>query len=39
MDACESEGLYQKFIKNNGILEKIQKELEEYLETKRSAFP
>ena len=39
MDACESEGLYQKFIKNNGILEKIQKELEEYLETKRAAFP
>jgi len=38
-DACSSEALLGRFQGNNKILEDIQKGLEDYLETKRAAFP
>lgn len=37
-DACGNEDLLKKFVMYNKILEDIQKCLENYLETKRSAF-
>ena len=39
LDTCASEGLLRRFQSNNKMLEEIQKCLEDYLETKRSAFP
>ena len=39
VECCASEELLRKFQKNNKELEEIQKCLENYLETKRSAFP
>ena len=39
VEVCVSEGLLKRFQSNNNDLEKIQKRLENYLETKRSAFP
>lgn len=38
IDSCVSEGLLDKFKKNNKILEEIKKSLDEYLESKRLAF-
>ena len=38
IDCCASEELLKKFIKNNQTLDEIQKQLENYLETKRRAF-
>jgi len=38
-DACGSEALLGRFQANNKALEDIQKGLEDYLETKRAAFP
>lgn len=38
-DCCNSEELLRKFQNNNKTLEDIQKSLENYLETKRAAFP
>jgi dynein heavy chain len=38
-DACSSEALLGRFQGNNKALEDIQKGLEDYLETKRAAFP
>lgn len=38
-DCCNSEDLLKKFQLNNKVLEDIQKGLENYLETKRTAFP
>lgn len=38
-DCCNSEELLKKFQVNNKILEDIQKSLDNYLETKRAAFP
>mmetsp|Transcript_11712 Transcript_11712/g.17853 ORF Transcript_11712/g.17853 Transcript_11712/m.17853 type:complete len:332 (-) Transcript_11712:8215-9210(-) len=38
-DACSSEALLGRFQGNNKSLDDIQKSLEDYLETKRSAFP
>jgi len=38
-DICASEELLKKLQANNNILEEIQKSLENYLETKRAAFP
>lgn len=37
--ACGSEGLLMRFRKMNSNLEEIQRCLENYLETKRAAFP
>jgi dynein heavy chain len=39
IEACASEALLGKFQNNNKSLDEIQKCLEDYLETKRSAFP
>lgn len=39
LDACASDGLLLKFQNANSTLEDIQKSLEDYLETKRAAFP
>ena len=39
IEACVSEGLLEKFKRNNKILEEIKKSLDEYLESKRLAFP
>ena len=39
LDVCESETLLSKFQSANKALEDIQKQLEDYLETKRAAFP
>ena len=39
IDSCTSEGLLDKFIKNNKTLDQIKKSLDEYLESKRSSFP
>ncbi len=39
LEACTKEGLCAEFKAHNGTLEKIQKSLEEYLETKCMAFP
>ena len=39
LDTCASDGLLRRFQSNNKMLEEIQKCLEDYLETKRSAFP
>ena len=39
LDACGSEALLSKFQNANKTLEDIQKSLEDYLETKRAAFP
>ncbi|OMJ81043.1 hypothetical protein SteCoe_18549 [Stentor coeruleus] len=39
IEACISEGLLDKFKRNNKILEEIKKSLDEYLESKRLAFP
>jgi dynein heavy chain len=38
VEVCTAEGLLAKFVKNNVILEEIQKSLDAYLETKRLAF-
>jgi len=38
-DACGSEALLGRFQSNNKALDEIQKCLEDYLETKRNAFP
>jgi dynein heavy chain len=38
-DCCANEALLMRFQSNNKGLEDIQKKLEDYLETKRSAFP
>ena len=38
-EVCQSEALLGKFQNNNKALDEIQKCLEDYLETKRSAFP
>ncbi len=38
MEACASDALLSKFQNANKSLEDIQKSLEDYLETKRSAF-
>ena len=39
IEVCASEALLGKFQNNNKALDEIQKCLEDYLETKRSAFP
>ena len=39
LETCASDGLLRRFQSNNKMLEEIQKCLEDYLETKRSAFP
>ena len=39
LEACASDALLSKFQGANKTLEDIQKSLEDYLETKRSAFP
>jgi dynein heavy chain len=39
VDTCDSDGLLAKFQGANKSLEDIQKSLEDYLETKRAAFP
>lgn len=39
LDTCASEGLLRRLQSNNRMLEEIQKCLEDYLETKRAAFP
>jgi dynein heavy chain len=39
LDTCASEGLLRRFQSNNKMLDDIQKCLEDYLETKRAAFP
>lgn len=39
LDCCSSEELLKKFQTYNKVLEDIQKCLENYLETKRAAFP
>lgn len=39
MEAATQEGLLEKFVKNNELLEQIMKCLESYLETKRVSFP
>ena len=39
IETCVSEGLLDKFKKNNKILEEIKKSLDEYPESKRLAFP
>ena len=39
IDVCASEALLSKFQNANKTLEDIQKSLEDYLETKRAAFP
>jgi Dynein heavy chain, N-terminal region 2. len=39
IEACVSEGLLEKFKRNNKVLEEIKKSLDEYLESKRLAFP
>lgn len=38
VDCCASEELLKKFLRNNQVLDEIQKSLENYLETKRRAF-
>lgn len=38
IEACVSEGLLDKFKRNNKVLEEIKKSLDEYLESKRLAF-
>ena len=38
VEICTTEGLLQKFVKNNQTLDEIQKSLDAYLETKRLAF-
>jgi dynein heavy chain len=38
-DACTEEGILEKLVEMNTLLEKIQKSLDAYLETKRVAFP
>lgn len=37
--ACELPNLLAQFVNDNKELDQVQKQLEEYLETKRSAFP
>ena len=39
LDTCASEGIFRRFQSNKRTLEEIQKWLEDYLETKRAAFP
>lgn len=39
VECCASDGLLSRFNNANNNLEEIQKCLEEYLETKRAAFP
>lgn len=39
IEACGSDALLSKFQNANKTLEDVQKSLEDYLETKRSAFP
>lgn len=39
LDACASDALLGRFQASNQSLDEIQKSLENYLETKRSAFP
>lgn len=39
LDTCASDGLLRRFQSNNKMLDEIQKCLNDYLETKRSAFP
>lgn len=39
LDCCSSDALLSKFQNANKTLEDIQKSLEDYLETKRGAFP
>ena len=39
LDACTAEGVLPMFQEANKVLEKIQKSLEDYLETKRNGFP
>ena len=39
MTACHASGLKEQLHANNGTLERIQKQLESYLETRRQAFP
>ena len=39
LDTCASEGLLRRFQSNNKMLDEIQKCLNDYLETKRAAFP
>jgi dynein heavy chain len=39
LEVCSSDALLGKFVNNNKQLEDIQKGLEDYLETKRNAFP
>jgi dynein heavy chain len=39
LEACTQDGLYDRFVKNNAVLEDIKKCLDEYLESKRMTFP
>ena len=39
IEACSSSVLLERFQGNNKALDEIQKSLEDYLETKRGAFP
>ena len=39
LETCASQGLLKRFQSNNKMLDDIQKCLEDYLETKRAAFP
>ena len=39
LDSCAAEGVLTMFQESNKVLEKIQKSLEDYLETKRNGFP
>ena len=39
INACELPGLLAQFVSDNKELDQVQKQLEEYLETKRAAFP
>jgi len=39
IEAATIEGLYDKFVKNNVLLDEIKKSLDEYLESKRRCFP